>query len=204
MKTLQRISIVFILSFALITLIGETRALASQSGQAISVPLKSLAVSTDEVREQWGIFPEFALYRYDVTSELKGSCFIDCVKIIWTRSSSITSETLSLTMLRARNSENAIKSVQNLWQMYLAMGEGFSPSKELAEGNSFWQGKMLYQNGKHQYLSVRTQGPITIIVVFDFRILQFIPEFDGSLYSDLVEELSNIQQQKLLEAGFEP
>jgi hypothetical protein len=90
------------------------------------------------------------------------------------------------------------------------MGSRFYPYDDLSENDDFWLGMMLYTGktpnsiGKQQYIAARTQGQVTIIVFYDFVIHSFIADVDSSAYLELVDKLSRVQQQKLLEAGFKP
>jgi hypothetical protein len=209
MTTVHKISLIGLV-FALFIILGAKPALASQESSDSFVPLKNLVLSNDEVRHHWRVSSDTLLYEYDVTSELADICFIDCAKVVWAYSNSRVNVKLTLVMIRSNNSENAFRSIESLWQTYKSLGSRFYPYDELTNRDNFWLGMMLYTGetpdsiGKQQYIATRTQGQITIMVFFDHVIRSFVADVDSAAYLALVDDLSRIQQQKLLDAGYEP
>jgi hypothetical protein len=209
MSKIHKISLVGFV-FALFVTLGTKSVLAAQEISDSFVPLKDLVPSSDEVRYQWGISSDKLLYEYDATSELSDICFIDCVKRLWIYSDPTVHLKLTLVMIRSNNSENASRSIQSLWQTYKSLGSRFYPSDELTDNDNFWLGLMLYPRktpdsiGKEQYIAVRTQGQVTIIVFFDYVLRSSMADIDSCGYEKLVYTLSRTQQQKLKDAGYKP
>ena len=181
--------------------VEEKPALAFSTSESTLLPLKSLVLSADELDSEFGSFSDVFTVSYDATNELENFCFNDCAKTVW---SSPTGDKLTITMIRLANSEDAQKSIQNLWQIFQSLGNIFYPSDKLTEEDNSWSGVALYSKDKFQYVACKTQGPVLVFISYHKFLRYFMADVDSGEYISRVELTASAQQQKLKTAGYSP
>jgi hypothetical protein len=202
MKKLRQIASIILVTFVICLATAEQSGLAYEN--ATKTHLKDLALSDDDIKSVWGINFEGFSTQTDITYELKNLCYIDCVKQIWSASNKISSDYITVTLLRSRNPENARRSIQSLWETYSALGSIFYPYQKLTEDKNSWSGIVNYPGSKFQYIACNVQDSVVVIVSHRMIIHSFIADIDSAEYLDRVEKLAEIQKEKLSSVGVAP
>ena len=167
----------------------------------ISPSLKSLVVTSAEIDT---VIYEFSKYhaQRDVTDELEGFCQRDCVKILWEWSSSGSRKTLI--MVRTPSHTKATQAVENLYETYAKLGDAFFLDSDESKISESWSGAVNFPHNRFRHIVARTQGPIFIFLIHQYSPKNFVVDVDPGGHIQALEDIVNIQIEKLAKGGYEP
>lgn len=126
----------------------------------------------------------------DATNDLVNKCEIDCVKVSW------GFETLTLTMIRYKDSEVAYQAFEDEWKIYQQDDHKLEECNTLDNPNdNQWAVVLIQETRKIIFKLSSVQGPVYLSLVYPYWVKG--NDVDGGYYCQALEHFSKVQLQKI-------